>query len=792
MSRPSLLIILAILTLAFRLAFLPKAPDDIDAVNFTLGVRDFDVTTHQPHPPGYPMFVALGKIAAPVIRQVSGPNAPAYRIEAQAVAVWSIVAGALSLLVFPYLFLAFEGVSGEGGTPSPPDGAQARALWATLLTVSAPLIWLTAGRPMSDVPGLLAGTAAMALLATALWRQQALAQLAAGTALPGAQSPIVVSGRLIVAGAFVAGLAIGMRSQTAWMTVPLLVFVLFNRIGRGAAGAMLGSVMTFSIGVLLWAVPLLVATGGPAAYVRAFRKLADEDLAYVPMLAFEPDAGRLASAVFNTFVAPWQWVVLGCIVIALASFGGCVLLVRNRRGLLAMAVAFVPYTVFHLLFQDTRFVRYALPLIPAIAYLAVCAIERLVPRRWTLAAAVLVVACLVSVVPLSIAYAREPSPAYQGLTELQQRVAGGGVRARLSWHQPFALALRGEDVPLEKLPILPRYEWFVTRGMGEYWRAGGTDPIWFFADPKRSDALLQVDYQSRRLLHAYRWSFRAPDLMRGVRPDELDWHEIDPPGWFVGEGWAFTPELAGIATRDRKGLGLGPIEAYVQHRDGASVLLLGGRNLGRRGDPDIRVDVTFDGRSIETLTAAPDPGFFLHLLTLPAGALSGTGRYGTLRVTASRADGTAGPVVAAVEQFDVQPDSSIVVAFDTGWHEPEYNPTTGRRWRWSSASATTRVHHAGQDLVVTIEGESPRLSFSTVPRVVLRAGAQVLAQAAPAEDFTITARVPAAALDESGGTFTLETDQVFVPAERSSRSRDRRPLGLRIYRVDVKGASGVR
>ncbi len=42
----------------------PGHLDDIDAINFTLGVRDFDVAQHQPHPPGYPVLIAAAKVVA--------------------------------------------------------------------------------------------------------------------------------------------------------------------------------------------------------------------------------------------------------------------------------------------------------------------------------------------------------------------------------------------------------------------------------------------------------------------------------------------------------------------------------------------------------------------------------------------------------------------------------------------------------------------------------------------------------------------------------------------------------
>jgi len=57
-----------------------------------------------------------------------------------------------------------------------------------------------------------------------------------------------------------------------------------------------------------------------------------------------------------------------------------------------------------------------------------------------------------------------------------------------------------------------------------------------------------------------------------------------------------------------------------------------------------------------------------------------------------------------------------------------------------------------------------------------------------ASDFAWTIRVPAASLRDSGGTLTIQTDQVFKPADRG-QSADRRDLGLRIYSVKVRPVS---
>ena len=99
-----------------------------------------------------------------------------------------------------------------------------------------------------------------------------------------APAELAATGRLIVLAAFAAGLAIGLRTQTAWLTLPLLVLVIADRAGRSAAAAIVGSAVTFTAGVLCWALPLVIASGGPAAYWQAIASQAGEDLEGVDML----------------------------------------------------------------------------------------------------------------------------------------------------------------------------------------------------------------------------------------------------------------------------------------------------------------------------------------------------------------------------------------------------------------------------------------------------------------------------------------------------------------------------
>src|ERR1700730_16584336 len=78
---------LALAFLAAHLPFLPASLEDLDSINFALGLRHFDVAHHQPHPPGYPLFIAAAKIARVVESS-----------EAKALSLIGVLGGALSVL----------------------------------------------------------------------------------------------------------------------------------------------------------------------------------------------------------------------------------------------------------------------------------------------------------------------------------------------------------------------------------------------------------------------------------------------------------------------------------------------------------------------------------------------------------------------------------------------------------------------------------------------------------------------------------------------------------------------
>lgn len=758
--------IAALAFLAGHLPFLAPTLEDIDSVNFGLALRDFDVAAHRPHPPGYPVFIAAGKLVRPAVGGLLPAATPPGAVDARTLALVGVLAGAL--LAWPLLQF-FRMLEAD----------ERRAAAALLVAFSCPLLWFTASRPLSDVAGLASAAVAMALFATACRRQRS-----GRGAGPAETANLVASGRLIVLGALVAGAAVGVRSQTLWLTVPLLALAIADRAGRDAAGAVLGASITFGIGVAIWAVPLLVASGGPARYLAAIGSQAGEDLSGVDMLATRPSVRSLAFALIHTFADPWASVPLAVVVLALAGVGALAILVRHREAAALLLAATIPYALFHLAFHETVTTRYALPLVPAVAYCAVRGLAVLGRRLVWPGAALLAAGGLAVAAPALAAYASAGSPLSRALEAVERHVRQRG--AAVAMHHPFALALRGEPIAARALPSPPKREWEEVR---RYWLEGGPGPVDFLADPRRTD-LAAFDPTSRRLRARYRWPFDPSRLLGGVRPGEVDWVELTAPGWIAGRGSALTPELAGMSALDRQGPALGGLVVHARRRPGEAVILVGGRNLGKPGDPDVAFTVLLDDRPLRSWVVPVQPASFLETWTLPAGALDGAGRFAEITIRAGAAGGAGVPVRASVEQFDLQPATAVVFGYGRGWHEPELAPATGRSWRWSSESAVLVVHHAGRDVRVRIHGESPLRYFDAPPVVRLLAGETPLGEWRPSDDFVWEVTVPADAIDRAGGLLTLSTSRTFVPAEREG-SGDRRRLGLRVFGVDIVAAPSL-
>jgi hypothetical protein len=578
---------------------------------------------------------------------------------------------------------------------------------------------------------------------------------------------------MIVAGALIAGLAIGVRTQTLWLTLPLLALVLVDRTGRGAAGAILGSAMTFSIGVLVWAIPMIVASGGLVRYRAAFAGQTAEQFTGLDIFLSNPTPRRMALGILASLVGPWAFPPLGWVVVLVAFAGFAYLAWRSPLSAILLLVAFVPYAAFHLIVQET-YSRYALPLIPPVAYLAVRGLSIAGPTLAAAGCAVLVMASLAVTLPAARVYAENPSPAYAAVADLQQLVSTG--EAVIGAHQRFARVLETREFGETK--ILPSPVMSESRELASYWLAGGTAPVFYLADPARQDLAL-IDPLSVRLYAHYTWKFPRESFISGVRPDAVDLVRIEsPPGWFAETGWHLTPETLNISERQHLSEGI----AHVRRRAEPVLFVLGAENYAAAGASPSRVTVTIDDRTIGEWPLEAG-GRFLQRLMLDPAQLAGAGPFGRLVASYKKEDGQ--PANVRLTQLMIAPPHALFVVRHAGWNELEYSDPLQRHWTWTTGRAETFINSGGRDVTFRVQGESPLRYFDAPPNVTIRAGRQILATAQPAADFEMTVKIPAATLAAADGMVTIETDKTFVPFERSG-SPDRRTLGLRIFETTVE------
>lgn len=735
---------IAAIFLALHLAALPSSLEDLDSINFALGVRDFDVSQHQPHPPGYPLYILAAKIVHAAGR-AAGAIVHVNFTEAHALSLVGVLAGALAVFALLGLFAEWDRDAWTGAPPWP----------ATLVAVACPLFWITAARPLSDTTGLAAALGVQWLLVRA-------------------RTP-----RDVALAAACAGLAAGFRSQVVVLTGPLLLLSLAT-LPRGARfSGVWRAVAAYAAGTLIWLGPLLWISGGPVAYWQAFSAQGAEDLSGVAMLATTPTVRQLVRALLYTFVAPWGYWQLATGALILAAAGAARMLLGARPALLSLLVAFAPYALFDLLFQESVTTRYALPLVVPVAYLAVRGASWL-PRTPAIGVALMLVGFSAVIDDgVLFKFAHTEAPAFRMLGDMSAaREAAGAsfVPPVLAMHRRESFDLRrpiqwvGDRFPptSARLASTPKHEWL---DLVRYWNSGGRLPVWFIADPLRSDLAL-VRYRGRPVL--YRWPFSPAILLGGSRPSEMDWHTIEFPDWYLGEGWSLTPETAGVAKEDGKGPGYGPITGWVQRPPAAMTLMVGGRNLASDGAAG-HVRIALDGHPVDTIDAAP--GFFLRMLSLTPEP--GQSDYATVSIDADRRD-------IAIEQFDAQPSGRVVFGFGDGWHEREYNPATGISWRWTSDRALLKVRAEGHAVALTLRGEIEAASTS---HVTIRAGDRLVAEFDAPREFSRTVLIPADAVAGPDATIAIQSSAWYIPAESKWRSGDHRRLGLKIYECAISPVS---
>jgi hypothetical protein len=334
---------------AARLLTLPQSLREWDEILFARGVEDFDPVHHQPHPPGYPLLIGLGKLFNLVLRD-----------SFTSLVVLSVVASLVGFAALVVAFRRFALATGVAGSEGERAAERIAVGGAALLYLGPPLL-VYGPLALSDSPALM-------FLALAL---------AAAAALPVADG----SRTALAFGAF-ASAAIGCRPQLALSVLPMVAVALLLsgregswRPGWRKAGLALAA---FTLVSLLWFVPLVAAVGGPEGFVSFLGKQAQLFATYdakVPRAQLSP-----AFIAYRFIAHPWgqRWTSIPLLLLAAAGLVALAVSAaraapaehRWRRVLPLLVLCGIEFVLCLAVMSPADGVRYALPYLIGVAFLA--------------------------------------------------------------------------------------------------------------------------------------------------------------------------------------------------------------------------------------------------------------------------------------------------------------------------------------------------------------------------------------------------------------------------------------
>lgn len=347
------------LVAATRLFAMASSPWDWDEVQFMAGVRDLDVTRHQPHPAGFPIYLLLANLV-----QLFGAS------DFRALQVVSFLAASS---LFPLLFFAARELRMEFRTAVP----------AATLFVFLPNIWYFGGTVFSDITGTAMILAAIVLL------------------LRGCRD-----GRAFLVGCAFVGFALGVRPHAGFILLPPLLVATWHQ-RRSFGRIALGALITASILVAAYTGTALASSSvqGYVDSVRHFQKWVHD----IDTIA-NPGRTPLRELAPEVLVTPMGAGRLSMIVTALSVLALVFAIVRRQWTLLLVFITFAPYMIFAWLMHDpVGMHRYACAYVAVYALLAAFALERLTAPLGRFAS----VAHVIAIVLIAGRYAWWTYPALQ-------------------------------------------------------------------------------------------------------------------------------------------------------------------------------------------------------------------------------------------------------------------------------------------------------------------------------------------------------------------------------------------
>lgn len=332
---------LIILVLAsFVLRFVLQSPylDEWDSVRFVLALTEYSIPLHQPHPPGYPVYIFLGRCAYFFLK--NGQTAFIFL---------SVLFGSLSLI--PTYYLGKNLFNEKIG------------ILSALILSLTPAALLFSEVVMSDIVSMFFIVTSLCLLYLGIEKAEYL-----------------------YLGSFILGITLGVR-QSDFLLLPLFILVLYYV--RDLKKVLISSFFAL-IGIIIWLLPVLIITG-PDTYFQFLETQSQFAYSHTTLASYGGpgliNVVRTFSSFTNLFIEGWSLSVLLfvltaaiIIVYTLSNAGNY----HIDKRTLFLVLWILPYFAYFIFFIELYITRYILPIFPALAiifsYFLITAIN-MVPRK---------------------------------------------------------------------------------------------------------------------------------------------------------------------------------------------------------------------------------------------------------------------------------------------------------------------------------------------------------------------------------------------------------------------------
>lgn len=418
------LLVLVVLALFLYLSFMSRSFDEWDSYNFAFALSDYDVARHRPHPPGYPLYVFLGRLALCLVKD-----------PLVSLTVVSAVSGALTAAPIYKLTRRMYGRS--------------TAVLTSLAMMFTPALWLTSESALTDSLFTFLFVTSVFLLYSGIKGSEKMFQLSW----------------------FVYGFAIGARPTPAALTflflwIPCTVFV-SRKIGSKTVTVKAG--LLFLLSVSIWFVPMVSLVGWGSYWHAMNRQLVESSatesvwgrtlgldpvgrLGHVAMqiLAFSLGGAFMGADPLFASTNPSVFLHGAFLILAIVA---CLISFRDIVGRLFLFLWFVPYFVFVYSFGTLNYPRYYLPVIPAIVIPMVASVlavtRRILKHRPARSASrlrsllrlgfpsILVASFFINTLPLTAIIHNQPAPTKQLLEYVTANCRPGTTIIEFHEHRVF-------------------------------------------------------------------------------------------------------------------------------------------------------------------------------------------------------------------------------------------------------------------------------------------------------------------------------------------------------------------